>query len=597
MSSSSRISLQDCLVELQVPAPSSLPHPPSASAEEQTLLAAEARARELTEAYVGDTLFLVVTITAPAGGTHSAEALYQALESFGDVSVTMGPNRSAARACSLPVLRESAWIGTTHTPAGDAGPTHNAPATLLCKGLWTLVRTPPEHSRLADALSVTGKQEIFVAIREKSVSHGLRNSPVWATIDRASRLFGKALALSASKPILVNLPLEIACRQIRVSQSADKAFVCITARNATGDATLSIVPPYINVNQSRVVTDPEVNPRAAKPGVSGKLKEEESGKAPDIQMALDDRYEFVPTFAGGDPADEDEMSGELGWGAPPSLSRTQSSGTSTSDDYGLFIPSFNHWQKRAVLLGPREVFNFVYKVVQRGHSQHRAVAKESWPRRDDMRLPGKGKEDASVNKLPKLKPGTCLETTVAVAWNCLPRESIYDVPQPAPEKADSLQREMSSGGVLATGKRGNVAVRLTCVHWRPPALIDGVVVAFSGPAIAAVGAKLSVSVTILNQSGDDLGSVAVLVQQNDDISLELLALRTVIAVGRITTGEETTLQLPCIALKPGTLSLGPVQVIDRSASADDQEVWTSDAAYEVFVVDPGAPVPGDPVPP
>lgn len=79
---------------------------------------------------------------------------------------------------------------------------------------------------------------------------------------------------------------------MRVSHTADNAFVCITAKNATGDATLAIVPLYINFNHSRVVADPDVNPRAAKTEVSdvaGVPKEDEGrSKMGDIGMPLDD---------------------------------------------------------------------------------------------------------------------------------------------------------------------------------------------------------------------------------------------------------------------------------------------------------------------
>ncbi|CDF39088.1 unnamed protein product [Chondrus crispus] len=299
-------------------------------------------------------------------------------------------------------------------------------------------------------------------------------------------------------------------------------------------------------------------------------------------------------FTSNDPADDDDddLSAELSSYNAAQLWRGDSATTNSGDDYGLFIPSFNHRQQRAVPLGPREVFNFVYKVVQKGRNaaepallHKEAAAKENRSQPEETAF--------------KLKHGTCLETSVAVAWNCVPKLSaIVAAPADADADADeAFHRELSSGGVLATGRRGNVAVRWTCVHWRPPALIEDVLVAFSGPPVCNVGDRLSVSVTILNQTADDLVSAAVCVQQEEDAQMDLLALRTVLVVGHIASGQETTVQIPCIAFRAGSLSLGPVQIMDRGNPEENRTVWTSQAAYAVFVVDPKALIPGDPQPP
>lgn len=603
MSALSRVSLHDCTVEVSIPLPASLSAASSTTRgelptpEEATLLAADSRPRERTEAYVGDTLFIIVTITGPVGGNCTTDLLYQALDGFGDVQVYMGRDRASARSCSLPVLKESRWVGTTRSEKGKNESLPLPPAPVLSKGVWALVRTPPEQSHQADVMSVAGKQEVIVVLREKSVSHGLRNSSVWATIDRASRLFGKTIALTAAKPLMVDLPLEISCSQVRVAKCSEKAFICITARNATGDASVSIVPPYINVNSSQVVEDPEVNPRASRSNVDignvpGNAKEPVS-----LEIALDEWYEFVPLFTVGDSGDDEDTLSDMSSDTSPDFRRSQSAGTVSCDDYGLFIPSFNHWLKRSVSLGPREAFNFVYKIIRRGESQHKGVSSDTLPAQTENGAFLKRQSSLGPNPIRKLKPGTCLETSVAVAWSCSPLEAGLGIAGFSPDKQETLRREMSSGGVLATGKRGNVAVRLTSVHWRPPALLDGVIVTFTGPPLATVGEKISISVGVFNQTGTDLQEAVVLVQQEEGKEMDLLALRTVIAVGRIAAGCETTLELPCLALRAGALSLGPVQVLDRSNEAGANHAWTSHATFEILVVDDACKIRGDPQPP
>lgn len=406
---------------------------------------------------------------------------------------------------------------------------------------------------------------------------------MWATIDKASRLFGKATVLVASRQIMVNMPVQISCYNSKVAHCAEKSFVCVSARNVTSDAVLSVVPPYINLNFTKVVFDPE-------------QKEERTGKIEEEVASLDERYEFIPVSTGEESTDDEESSIDLGPENSLRTLRRQSSGAVSTEDYGLFIPSFNYWLKRAVSLGPREVFNFVYKVVQKGDSQHGLLDSDAGTRRgDEFREHVKARGSSALKMGPvgrKLKPGMCLETSVAVAWKCVPNDT-HDLSPPVSQK-QGFQREMSAGGVLATGKRGSVAVRLTSVHWQPPALLDAVVVTFSGPSLTTVGANISVSISILNQTNTDLAAATVLVQQGESSSYDLLALRTVVGVGRIAAGSEATLQLPCVALRTGTVSLGPVQVVDRAAAPNLQNIWTSQAAFQVFVVEPTASVPGDP---
>lgn len=406
---------------------------------------------------------------------------------------------------------------------------------------------------------------------------------MWATIDKASRLFGKAAALVTSRQIMVNMPVQISCYHSNVAGCAERSFVCVSMRNVTSDAILSVVPPYINLNFTKVVADLE------RGGDSGEKVEGEV-------MSLDERYELVPMFTGAELTDDEDSEGELGLDNTMRALRRQNSGAGSTEDYGLFIPSFSYWLKLAVSLGPREVFNFVYKIVQKGNAQHDVVDSEAEDGRKD-RVKARGSlTRGDVRKMGrtgrKLEPGTCLETSVAVAWKCVPSEP-HDL-SPSVSHRHGLQREMSAGGVLATGKRSNVAVRLTSVRWQPPTLLHAIVVTFSGPSMTTLGATILVSISVLNQTDFDLAAATVLVQQGESSTFDLLALRTVVGVGRIVSGGEATLQLPCVALRTGTVSLGPVQVVDRAATPDSQSIWTSRATFQVFVVDPEAEVPGDP---
>lgn len=406
---------------------------------------------------------------------------------------------------------------------------------------------------------------------------------MWATIDKASRLFGKAAALVTSRQIMVNMPVQISCYHAKVADCAERSFVCVSLRNVTSDAVLSVVPPYINLNSTRIVVNSE------RGGDRGEKVEEEV-------TSLDERYEFVPMFTGAELGDDEESAGELGLDNTVRALSRQNSGAGSTEDYGLFIPSFSYWLKRAVSLGPREVFNFVYKIAQKGSSQHDVVEDEAENGRSNgVRTRSNLTRDDMLKierTTRRLKPGTCLETSVAVAWKCVPNVS-HD-PSLSVSQEQELQREMSAGGVLATGKRGNVAVCLTSVHWQPPLLLNAVVVTFSGPPMTTLGANISVSISILNQTDFDLAAATVLVQQGESSTFDLLALRTVVGVGRIASGGEATLQLPCVALRAGTVSLGPVQVVDWAAAPDSQNIWTSQATFQVFVVDPAAKVPGDP---
>lgn len=524
--SSSRLSLQDCSVQLRIPPP-----PPSTenqTLENLTLQVANAAAHDLAEAYIGETIFLIIVITPPEGSATLTNILQAALQTIGDVDATLTPVTPSASPSHLPVLRESQWTPSTAL----SGLSRHG----VCKGLWVLVRTPPQTTHSSSHLAVAGPHNLSISLHEKPVST-LRNSPVWATIDRASRLFAKSVALNASKPLMLSMPIDIDCHQFTVSGSIDRAFVNVTARNATSDAHLSIVPPYINLVSSRILSTSGTPSETSTPALS-----------------LDDHYQFVPIFE--TPTISQPASNDAPLTSPSQPLSRETSGASC-EDYSLFIPSFNHWLRRAVPLGPRQVYNFVYQIV------HRGIPNPQSPNNVNTPLPP-----------PPLHATNSVMTCIAVAWSC----ALADTPVPVP--TDALHREMSSGAVLATGRRGNVSVHVTAIHWRPPALVRGVVVSFSGPSRAHVGARVNVAVSVLNQTARSLERACVMVQQHGAVK-ELLALRTVISIGDIAPCGETSLQLPCIALRTGTVSLGVVKVVDRANGG--QTVWVSDTEFRIIV--------------
>lgn len=526
MSASTRLSLQDCSISLRIPTPSPFISPIE-NPENQTLSTIRT-ASQLTEAFIGETVFLTVSINPPET-SNTPEAVLRALETCGDVHVSLSPSEESPRSkkrlqnetCRLPVLKESRWF----VAARDSDGVHVA-----YKGIWALIRTPPENSGGSRVPSISGKHDLVVSVRERGVMASAKNSPVWATIDRASRLFAKNMVLRASKPLLLSMPIEIIGEEQMVCGSADKALVSVSVRNCTSDANVSVVPPYINVGSSRVV------------GADGA-----EGRA----IQLDEMYDFVSiteTDIDDLGAAEDEDEGLL--------ERTRSG--ASCEDYGLFIPSFTQLARRAATLGPREVYNFVFAVVQRGSGHGE----------------GEGGTNVKRGEGLRLAVGEDVQTCVAVAWKCGKGDEIGVMGE------ESFHREMSAGGVLATGKRGNVAVHVTSVRWRPIGLVDGVVVSFSGPSVVEVGSKVNVSIRILNQTRRTLERISVEVQQ-DDGPRDLLALRTVIAVGDIGGGGETCLQLPCVALRVGTVGVGVVRIVEGEAGV----VWASESELQVLVVE------------
>ena len=506
MSTTTRVTLQDCKAELRLPAPITTKHTTPEAYTHETALSSH----YLTECYIGSTVFLLLTLTPPT----APKNLLSATKSLSDLNVLLinPPTRETIR---LPIVRESSWACC---------------ANQLVKGIWVLLRSPPaaDDSR---PLATAGKQNIVVSVRENTASP--RNSSVWATIDRAGRLFAKSVALKAMHAVILAMPIQISCHAVCVGGSADRTFISVTVKNATSDAYLSVVPPHINLASSRIVKE---------------LERDQVGKP----VQLEGDYEFVPMFGSQSSEGEDKD-------AHDGAVKHQESGESC-EDYGLFIPSFNHLLRCAVKLGPREVYNFAYRVVQ------------NTPSRD---AEGEARERLSE---VRLQQGECVESNVAVAWSCSKTEEEEDIG----DGDMSLQRELSAGHLLATGERGNVAVYMTSVKWRPVSLLGGMVVTVSGPQTARVGETVQVSISLVNQTEQAIDKVCVRIQEKQ-IEHNLLALRTVISVGRIAAGGETNLQLPCLTVESGAQGLGRIAVVEENI--DGSRVWVTESEYKVLVLE------------
>ena len=425
----------------------------------------------------------------------------------------------------LSVLSESPWC--TYTG-------------VIAKGLWVLVRSPPSSSDVDRVLAVAGRHDVMVSLRERSVPVAARNSPVWATIDRAGRMFAKSVVLKATRPIMLVMPLAFSCHAVNVSGSADRIIFSVSVRNSTADAYLSVMPPYINIGSSRMVNEND------REGVYGSPVE------------LDGLYEVTPLSI----ATDDDDASEPFTPSSAELSRQESDGR---DDYGLLIPSFSSLQKHAVPLGPRETYNFSYMVVTK-------------PVGTDTEELADGKSTESGSKLLnwKIPRGKCLRTNVAITWSC---SLSKDGENSFGTVDNTFSREMSAAGVLAAGQRANVAVHAAFVDWHPPGLLEGVLVKLSGPRSATIGSTVPVSMTIMNQTDADLERVCVRLQQ-DGKRHGLLALRTVIVVGSICKGMETSLQLPCIPIESGRVGVGSIDVV--AENEDSVTTWTSESEYQVL---------------
>eukprot|EP00178_Gracilaria_changii_P001450 TRINITY_DN11_c0_g1_i12.p1 TRINITY_DN11_c0_g1~~TRINITY_DN11_c0_g1_i12.p1 ORF type:complete len:433 (-),score=113.82 TRINITY_DN11_c0_g1_i12:329-1627(-) len=389
--SSSRVSLHDCSVSIRVPTPPSAPP----DTPEQIALQALSGTRDQTEAYIGETIFVLLTLSHKEASA-SCDALQRAIANCDEPYVYMGslPHTGSDEkaSCRLPVMRHTRWLRATH---------HGC--AVMCKGMWLLVRSPPQTAQPSRALPMAGRHKLVLCMREMSVPN-MRNSSVWATIDRASRLFGKSVALYATRPILLSMPIDIRCECVTVSHSVEHALVNVSVRNSTGDAYLSVAPPYINVSSSRVVA------RHADVNSHGR------------SVALHARYEFV-LLSGDDDSDDDSGVSSATAEHDAALSKQASSHCSCDDDDALFVPSLNHATTRhAATLAPREVYNFVF----------RALPNSSQP---------PWRADAAT-----LRTHECIQTSVAVAWSCAPQQQHASAPLFAAQRACEQLHARGGGG-------------------------------------------------------------------------------------------------------------------------------------------------------
>lgn len=569
--SSSRISLHDCSLSIRLPI---LSHTtPKQTSEKIALHAAATPTLDHTEVYTGSTILVLLTISLPHV---TSDPRHHFLQHAGDPHIYLVPLSHAASAggsggissgsgvglgigsgsgvgggggvgtmgatTRLPVLTESSW----RVPPGRP--------LFLVKAVWVLVRAPPERG--GGALS--GRHELVVELRERLGAAG-KNSPVWATIDRASRLFGRTSSLRARKPLLVVSPVDLACSVVTIGGSADRPLVRVVVRNATTDASVKVAAPHINLAASR-----RVSRRAAVTLVE---------PHPAVSV-LDRLFEVVPLF------DVPQLTSPR---RPRRLASNSKRGDAAPFDHGLPLPNFDAAAPPAAELRPREVFAFALRLDRRATPDADAPS-------TTMTAANTSKAAAFTSTMPDtptLAAGDVVQTAVSIAWSCSrPTDaSMPDVP--------SLRRELSAGGVLATGKRATVAVLATTVEWRPAPLLHGVVISVAGPPVVRVGATVYVRVTVANHTEVPLRRVSVVLQREGDHA-SLLALRTAVSVGSLDVAAETQVQIPCIALHAGTVALGPVLAVcgdadsTGNAGGDDEPVirtWVTESEFKAIAVE------------
>lgn len=639
MADTGRISLYDCMIDLKMPALSSLP--PGVGGKAPSLetiagLTADGATRDLHAAYLGETVVLVVIVHVPLGSASSRDSLFFTLERLGETRVcfaeALGPSRpppatrnALRRAPSsprkgdgpaIPVLRESEWVqaSSSSSPVSRAGSGESGAddSVVFAKAMCVLLRTPPEASRPAQLAAAQGRVRIAIVARERPPAPPPIRARAAAAISRAARIAGRPLALSTGKDLTVRAPLELTCAHFTAGGSATKAFVSISAVNVSTDAVLSVAPPFVHVTASRVVREKgRGRPRVA---VS-------DGGIPQFDINtgtyLDEAYDFVPCFDASMEAPSKDDSQLGAHTSTPPVDRVSADEThetpalpdrdglaALDDDLGLFIPTSCLARKSTVQLAPQEEFNFVYEITPRGCTSAADPNPAGGTAATDSSKLGmflgvddvKAETTENQRPLPRLSPGTVFETSVAVAWSCASRDALDAAGAPgAPVAAASpaLERAFSSGGVLALGERRSVAVREVAVQWRPPALVEDVVVSFAGPRSATVRAHVPVTVTVRNQASRDLNSASLYVQRgvvpNAGFAPLLTPLRTAVALGCIPAGGSARVELLCVALKAGALTLGDVKVVDLEADgvqdAKDAPVWCAQSSFEVFVVD------------
>lgn len=525
--SSSRPSLHDCTLDIRLPV---LSHVTAAqSAEKIASHAAATPGLDHSEAYTGSSVLVLLTVTPPEGITidTSQSFIHHAADphvfliphaSSGVASPSASPSLSTRPgATRLPLLAESAW-----RPAARPG--------TAVKAIWVLLVTPDDKA----FSHRTGSHDLVVTLRERLSPGPQKNSPVWATIDRASRLFSRASALRASKSLLIVSPVDISCTVSSISGSLDRPIVSVVVENATSDGTVTLLPPVFNLSSSR-----RVSRRASITLVESH---------PSVE-ALDSLYEAIPLFSTDQPA-------------PDKIQPI----ASTRSPKGHLVPLEDRVD--VVKLHPHETFNFTFRLERR---------MEGNSRKEDMR-----------HTEGMLKSGEAVQTSVIISWSCTRSKDAAVPYQSRPKRATER--------MLGSDHKGTVSVH-TPVEWIPVALLHGILVSLTGPPVLAVGHETFVNVAVVNRLGIKIRGARLCLQDGgdldnlDDISMNsgdeggLLALRTVVVLGSIEVGGKTTVQVPCIAVRSGTVRLGPVRIVCDGESRQGQRVWKADADYISIAVE------------
>lgn len=520
--------MQDCVLDIRLPV---LSHTTAAqSAEKIASHAAATPGLDHSEAYTGSSVLVLLTLTPPQGITvdttnsfiHYAADPHVFLvppsndaTASGSVSPSFSSHPGATR---LPLLAESVW-----RPAARPG--------TAVKALWVLLVTQDDKSYSYR----TGPHELVVTIRERVSPGPQKNSPVWATIDRASRLFSRASVIRASKSLLIVSPVDISCTVSPVSGSLDKPILSVLVENATPDASVTLLPPVFNLSSSR-----RVSRRSSVTLVESH---------PAIE-ALDSVYEAVPLFS-TDPPNSDKV--------PPITPGRPSKGRSIALEDRVDV----------VRLNPHETFNFVFRL--------------------ERRLEGNSRKEDLRRTEGTLRPGEAVQTGVAVSWSCTRSK---DAPVPHQSKP-----KRATGRMLGSDHKRTVSVT-TPVEWVPVALLHGILVSLTGPPVLAVGHEAFVNVAIVNRLDVKLRGARLCLQDGGESmdTLEsmdagsgdeggLLALRTVIMLGSIENGGKTTVQVPCVAVRTGTVRLGAVRIVCDGESKQGRRIWTADADFAAIAVD------------
>lgn len=526
--SSSRPSLHDCTLDIRLPI---LSHITAAqSAEKIASHAAATPGLDHSEAYTGSSVLILLTVTPPQGVAIDTSQSF--IHHAADPHVFLVPPSSSGLSPASPSPSPSTRPGATRLPllAESAWRPAARPGTAV-KAIWVLLVTPEDRA----SSHRTGPHDLFVILRERLSPGPQKNSPVWATIDRASRLFSRSSALRASKQLLIVSPVDISCTVSSVSGSLDRPIVSVLVKNATSDAVVTLVPPVFNLSSSR-----RVSRRASVTLVESH---------PAVE-ALHSLYEAVPLFTTDFP-----------------FTNKVPSSASTRSPKSHLIPLEDRGD--VVKLHPQETFNFAFRLERR---------MEGSSRKEDVQHMG-----------GMLKPDEAVQTGVMLSWSCTRSK---DAPVPFQSRPKRATERM-----LASNRHNTVSVN-TPVEWVPVALLHGILVSLTGPPVLAVGHETFVNIGIVNRLGIKIRGARLCLQDGGD-SLDdlndmnmssgdeggLLALRTVVVLGSIEVGGKTTVQVPCIAVRTGIVRLGAVRIVCDGESKLGQRVWTADADYVTIAVE------------